>query len=109
MVSNASMADLAARAARFGVAAILLLLLLACAGRPPAPIEDHTRGTTPRSEGYTVLRGDTLYSIAFRYGLDFIRDIVINPVKKLPEFRRCLALLLPLKLFGAIRLLHLGS
>lgn len=74
------MADLAARAARFGVAAILLLLLLACAGRPPAPIEDHTRGTTPRSEGYTVLRGDTLYSIAFRYGLDFRRLASANGI-----------------------------
>ena len=31
----------------------------------------------------------------FRYGLDFIRDIIINSVKKLPEFRRCVALLAP--------------
>jgi len=31
----------------------------------------------------------------FRYGLDFIRDIVINPTKKLTKFRQCLALLLP--------------
>jgi lipoprotein NlpD len=51
---------------------VLLFLLAACAGRPPAPIEDRSRGGTARpEEGYTVLRGDTLYSIAFRYGLDY--------------------------------------
>lgn len=73
------MRGLPAGAARLGVVA-MLLLLLACAGRPPAPIEDHTRGTTPRSDGYTVLRGDTLYSIAFRYGLDFRRLASANGI-----------------------------
>ena len=65
---------------RCAVLVLLFLLLPACAARPPAPIEDHTRGATPRGDRYTVLRGDTLYSISFRYGLDFRRLASANNI-----------------------------
>jgi hypothetical protein len=31
----------------------------------------------------------------FRYGFDFIREIILNPLKKLADFRECLAVLSP--------------
>lgn len=64
----------------------LLLLLVACASTGPAPVEDlslgsHIRMTNSASAesrhpgqpgaSYRVQRGDTLYSIAFRNGLDY--------------------------------------
>jgi lipoprotein NlpD len=50
----------------------LLLGLAGCGGNPPAPIEDRgAAGSVDRSGRYTVARGDTLYSIAFRFGLDY--------------------------------------
>lgn len=63
-------------------------LLSACASTGPAPVEDRSLGSprreTPRAEtrpaaapaarAYKVQRGDTLYSIAFRHGLDY-RDV----------------------------------
>lgn len=59
----------------------LAVLLGACAGGPPAPIEDRDRGGTARHEQrYTVLPGDTLYSIAFRHGLDFRRLAAANDI-----------------------------
>ena len=53
----------------------LTLFLFACAGSPPAPVEDRQArsNTYAAASGYTVPRGDTLYSIAFRYGLDYRR------------------------------------
>lgn len=50
-----------------------LILLGGCVAGTPAPIEDRrspARVQDPR-EYYTVLPGDTLYSIAFRFGLDY--------------------------------------
>ena len=68
---------------RFLVSMSLSVLLGACASTGPAPVEDlnggssrvvaretPTRGTTS-ARSYQVQRGDTLYSIAFRHGLDF--------------------------------------
>ncbi len=61
---------------------LLVALLPACADKPPAPIEDHSRpGSLRTDERYTVLRGDTLYSIAFRYGLDFRRLAAANSIR----------------------------
>jgi lipoprotein NlpD len=64
--------------------AIVVSLLGACASTPPAPVEDRSLGgyrsgardaapaPARRTEGeYRVRRGDTLYSIAFRIGLDY--------------------------------------
>lgn len=65
-----------------GLCAVLLvcLVLAGCAGRSPAPIED--RGATPAPTGrsYRVQPGDTLYSIAWRYGLDYARLAAANDV-----------------------------
>lgn len=60
----------------------LLLALVACAPIAPAPVEEREgvrAAATPAARAvappiYTVQRGDTLYSIAFRYGLDW-RDV----------------------------------
>ena len=52
----------------------LLLGLAGCGGNPPAPIEDRGAArSVDRAGRYTVARGDTLYSIAFRFGLDYRR------------------------------------
>lgn len=62
---------------------LLLLCLAGCGGNPPAPVEDRNypadssrplvlqRGGSLGSGHYAVKRGDTLYSIAWRQGLDF--------------------------------------
>jgi lipoprotein NlpD len=61
-----------------GVAAVCLT---ACANRPAAPIEEREGGGIARPEQrYTVLRGDTLYSIAFRHGLDYRRLAAANDI-----------------------------
>lgn len=74
-----------------GTGLLTLVALVACTSRPPAPIENRSGGRTQvapsvaevRSEygaslsagmPYKVARGDTLYSIAFRLGVDF-RDL----------------------------------
>lgn len=50
-------------------------LLAGCAGPPPAPVVDRSSGYRATPDGfYRVRRGDTLYAIAFRYGLDW-RDV----------------------------------
>ena len=61
------------RAVRLAVYGLLLFLLVACGGNARAPVEErHARsGVSSTYSGYTVQRGDTLYSIAFRYGLDY--------------------------------------
>lgn len=53
---------------------LLLTLLLGCGYHPPAPIEEQSNAMVKRqlnSDGtYYVRSGDTLYAIAFGYGLD---------------------------------------
>jgi lipoprotein NlpD len=70
---------------RARVSLMTLMLLVAvvggCTGGAPAPIEDHSRpGSIPASQSYRVLRGDTLFSIAFRYGLDYRRLAAANRI-----------------------------
>ena len=55
---------------------LALLLLTACSAPVPAPVEERDIGPRvqalpPAADGYRVQRGDTLYAIAFRYGLDY--------------------------------------
>jgi len=53
---------------------VLLLLLVACAGPPPAPVEDRSgrKDYQATPDGYyQVKKGDSLYAIAFRFGLDW--------------------------------------
>jgi lipoprotein NlpD len=64
---------------------ITLIGLAACAGDPPrAPVEDRrSQGTAARSwvpTTYSVSRGDTLYAIAWRYGLDYRQLARINGI-----------------------------
>ncbi len=68
---------------------VCALCLAGCASNPPAPVEDLSPGANdsaarqvrdsvppPTAAGgsYRVVRGDTLYAIAFKHGLDF-RDL----------------------------------
>ena len=48
-------------------------MLAACGGITPAPVSDFSLSNTsrPSPNTYVVRKGDTLYSIAFRYGLDY--------------------------------------
>lgn len=63
---------------RSGFRRLLLLLacvlLSGCAGDTYAPVVDRTSGGNSRSGTYEVVRGDTLYSIAWRQGIDH-RDL----------------------------------
>jgi len=71
----------------FAVLAMAALVLVGCAS-DPADVEDrsigespslqatpqHARASTPPAGSYRVVKGDTLYSIAFKRGLDY-RDV----------------------------------
>lgn len=58
------------------------LLLSGCGSNARAPVEDRNgRGaSSTTSSGYSVQRGDTLYSIAFRYGFDYRRLAAANGI-----------------------------
>ena len=61
---------------RTGLAPLLLVFLIAgCAGLPPIYTIESGTGT------YVVRKGDSLYSIAFRYGLDYKILARINGVR----------------------------
>ncbi|MFV8817670.1 peptidoglycan DD-metalloendopeptidase family protein [Haliea sp. E17] len=67
--------------------ALALLQLSGCGSNAPAPVEDrNARGPNPSvathssHKTYSVQRGDTLYSIAFRYGLDYRRLAAANGI-----------------------------
>ncbi len=55
------------------VGVVLFLLLSACAVAPPkpAPIVDGWSQPQAKANGYVVREGDTLYSIAWSFGLDY--------------------------------------
>jgi lipoprotein NlpD len=58
----------------YGGLAALLLLSACSTPQRPAPIKELTRHTPPKistADTYQVKKGDTLYSIAFRAGMDF--------------------------------------
>lgn len=68
--------------------ALLVLMIAACGNNAPAPVEDRRERKPPMpavvtsqsASAYRVARGDTLYSIAFRYGLDFRRLAAANRI-----------------------------
>lgn len=69
------------RGAGCGLALLLIAgLLCACGGNTRAPVEDRYGGALSARE-YRVQRGDTLYSISFRYGLDYRRVAAANGLR----------------------------
>ncbi|QFT55828.1 Murein hydrolase activator NlpD precursor [Microbulbifer sp. THAF38] len=60
--------------------AIVLLALVSCAGHR-APSSSLKQPPSIRLNHHTVSRGDTLYSIAWRYGKDFRQLAAINGIK----------------------------
>lgn len=72
---------------RSGFYSLLICVLVACGGNSRAPIEDRY-GAAKASAGeskstssvYYVQRGDTLYSLAFRFGLDFRKMAAANSI-----------------------------
>lgn len=64
------------------VAAISLLsaLLVGCGGHSLAPVQTYAHYQNPRGDTHTVNRGDTLYSIAWAYGVDYRRLAAHNGI-----------------------------
>lgn len=60
---------------------LLTLLLTACASNNYAPVRDLERPKTVTKGTYTVRQGDTLYSIAWRYGRDFRELAAANGIR----------------------------
>lgn len=62
----------------------LCLLLSACAASPRAPVENRQGvvRAVDKPDVYTVRRGDTLYSIAWRYGVDYRQLARLNNIDK---------------------------
>lgn len=57
---------------------LVLCSVLGCGSNARAPVEDRTAQS--QKGAYTVKRGDTLYSIAFRSGMDFRKVAVANGI-----------------------------
>ena len=63
------------------VSSLLVCSLVACGGSGArAPVEDRYGKGSPTSPLYTVQRGDTLYSIAFRYRMDYRKVAAANGI-----------------------------
>ncbi len=63
------------------VSSLLVCCLVACGGSGTrAPVEDRYGNDYPTSSLYTVQRGDTLYSIAFRYRMDYRKVAAANGI-----------------------------
>ena len=63
---------------RWLASALICLLIVGCAGGGFAPV----RQVGASKSTHTVVTGDTLYSIAFRYGLDFQSVARANNIRK---------------------------
>jgi len=50
---------------------ITLLLIVSCTSHSPAPVIDRSKSVTNRPKTHVVTPGDTLFSIAWRYGLKY--------------------------------------
>lgn len=75
---------------RFGYV-LLLFLLLACSSKGTAPVYNRNPAQAPAraavpADFYQVKRGDTLYSIAWRYRLDYHRLAAWNRIGR-PHYR----------------------
>ena len=59
---------------------LLLAALVGCGSSGRAPLEDRYGTGKSAVSVYNVQRGDTLYSIAFRYGLDYRKVAEVNSI-----------------------------
>ncbi len=59
------------RSLKLFVILIALLLMVSCASHSPAPVFDRSQGGINRPKAHVVIPGDTLFSIAWRYGLKY--------------------------------------
>lgn len=59
---------------------LVLCVLFACGGNTRAPVEDRVAAQPLQHSTHAVTRGDTLYSIAFRYGLDYRKVAAANGI-----------------------------
>lgn len=59
---------------------VLLCSLAGCGSHSRAPVEDRYGSGESAVRVYNVQRGDTLYSIAFRYGLDYRKVAEVNRI-----------------------------
>lgn len=62
------------------ICVVILASLVGCAGSGRAPVEDRRASAKSSTVQYVVQRGDTLYSIAFRYGLDYRKVAEVNSI-----------------------------
>lgn len=63
---------------RLAVTLAVALILAGCASQPPSPVDrsgTSSAGAPAIKDGYTVKKGDTLYSIALDHGQDY-RDLI---------------------------------
>ena len=65
---------------RFAIS-LLLVILVGCTSSGRVPVWDIGDTRTPGSEVHRVQKGDTLYSIAWRYGLDYKALVAVNGIK----------------------------
>lgn len=59
---------------------LLLAILSGCSSVPTVPVTEAWRQTITDETNYTVQPGDTLYSIAWNYGLDYRRVAAMNGI-----------------------------
>jgi len=83
------------RAGKWWITALIVLLTAGCASHQPVPVHDRTQGSRttkqpPRaasvvkssSNRYIVRKGDTLFSIAFKHGLNYRTLARVNAIAK---------------------------
>lgn len=66
---------------RGSVLLVLLLLLWACQAPPPAPVVDRPQPPSQKITHHLVTSNETLYSIAWRYELDYKRLAAANGIE----------------------------
>lgn len=59
----------------------ITLVLIGCSANSPAPVLDKSRANIKRPQAHIVIPGDTLFSIAWRYGLKYEKLAEHNGIK----------------------------
>jgi lipoprotein NlpD len=60
---------------------IASFLLSSCASQSPAKVDDRSKYSSHRGKMHTVVKGDTLFSISWRYGMDLKKLAEINGIR----------------------------